>query len=68
MARGTVKWWNNKTGMGFITQENGQDVFVHHTAILGQGFKTLREGEVVIFEVVTGEKGLRAEQVHRPQA
>jgi cold shock protein len=68
MARGTVKWWNNKTGMGFITQESGQDVFVHHTAILGQGFKTLREGEEVVFEVVTGEKGPRAEQVHRPQA
>ena len=68
MARGTVKWWKNKTGIGFITQESGQDVFVHHTAILGKGFKTLREGEEVIFEVVAGEKGLRAEQVHRPQA
>jgi cold shock protein len=67
MARGTVKWWNNKTGMGFITQDSGQDVFVHHTAILGEGFKTLREGEEVTFEVVPTEKGLRAQQVQRPQ-
>ena len=52
MARGKVKWWDNKKGLGFIAQESGQDVFVHHTAILGDGFKTLHEGEEVIFESV----------------
>jgi CspA family cold shock protein len=65
MARGKVKWWDNKKGLGFIAQEAGQDVFVHHTAILGDGFKTLHEGEEVIFEIVSGEKGPKAENVKR---
>jgi len=63
MARGKVKWWDNKKGLGFIAQDGGQDVFVHHTAILGNGFKTLREGEEVIFEIVASEKGPKAEKV-----
>ncbi len=67
MARGKVKWWDNKKGLGFIAQEGGQDVFVHYTAILGEGFKTLREGEEVIFEIVASEKGPKAENVQRPQ-
>lgn len=67
MARGKVKWWDNKKGLGFIAQDGGQDVFVHHTAILGKGFKILREGEEVIFEVVAGEKGPKAENVQRSQ-
>ena len=68
MAKGKVKWWNNKKGLGFIAQEGGQDVFVHHTAIMGDGFKTLHEGEEVIFEIVAGEKGPKAENVQRPRA
>jgi CspA family cold shock protein len=67
MAKGKVKWWDNKKGLGFIAQESGQDVFVHYTAIQGTGFKTLREGEEVIFEIVAGEKGPKAENVQRPQ-
>jgi cold shock protein len=65
MASGKVKWFDNKKGFGFIIQETGQDVFVHHTAILGQGFKTLNEGEVVNFEVVESNKGLKAQNVER---
>ncbi len=68
MAKGKVKWWDNKKGLGFIAQEGGQDVFVHYTAILGEGFKSLREGEEVIFEVVASEKGPKAENVQRPHA
>jgi cold shock protein len=68
MASGKVKWWDNKKGFGFIAQESGQDVFVHHTAILGGGFKTLNEGEEVIFDVVASEKGPKATNVHRPRA
>ncbi len=67
MARGKVKWWDNKKGLGFIAQDGGQDVFVHYTAILGEGFKTLREGEEVIFEIVASEKGPKAEHVQRAQ-
>jgi CspA family cold shock protein len=63
MARGKVKWWDNKKGLGFIAQDGGQDVFVHHTAIVGNGFKTLREGEEVIFEIVASEKGPKADKV-----
>jgi len=66
MARGKVKWWDNKKGLGFIAQESGQDVFVHHTAIMGEGFKTLHEGEEVVFEVILGDKGPKAEHVQRP--
>jgi len=61
---GTVKWFNDTKGFGFITPENGQkDCFVHHTAIQGNGFKTLAEGERVEFEVVQGQKGPAAENV-----
>jgi cold shock protein len=67
MASGKVKWFDNKKGFGFIVQETGQDVFVHHTAIVGQGFKTLNEGELVQFEVVESGKGLKAQNVHRDQ-
>ena len=66
MARGTVKWFNDDKGFGFIAQEDGgQDVFVHHTAIQGNGFKTLAEGEPVEFDLVQGEKGPAAENVAR---
>jgi CspA family cold shock protein len=68
MASGKIKWFDNKKGFGFIAQESGQDVFVHHTAIDGTGFKTFNEGDIVSFEVVPGEKGLKAEHVHRVQA
>jgi len=67
MASGKVKWFDNKHGFGFITQESGPDVFVHHTAILGTGFKTLNEGEEVVFDVVAGEKGPKAQNVQRQQ-
>jgi len=63
MARGKVKWFNESKGYGFIAQEDGQDVFVHFSAIKGEGFKTLAEGEEVEFEVVEGEKGLQAVNV-----
>jgi len=68
MASGKIKWFDNKKGFGFITQSSGQDVFVHHTSIAGQGFKTLNEGDLVTFEVISGEKGLKAENVQRQQA
>jgi len=67
MASGKVKWFDNKKGFGFIAQEAGQDVFVHHTAILGQGFKTLNEGEMVHFEVIESTKGLKAQNVERAE-
>lgn len=63
MAEGTVKWFNDAKGFGFIEQDGGQDVFVHHTAIQSQGFKTLEEGARVSFEVVDGPKGLAASNV-----
>ena len=66
MAKGTVKWFNDSKGFGFITPENGaKDCFVHHSAIQGQGFKTLREGERVEFDVVQAAKGPAAENVIR---
>jgi Cold shock proteins len=68
MASGKVKWFDNKKGFGFIAQEEtGQDVFVHHTSIMGGGFRTLNEGEIVTFEVITSDKGLKAQNVHRAQ-
>ena len=63
MAEGTVKWFNDKKGYGFIEQEDGPDVFVHHTAITGTGFKSLNEGERVTFDVEQGKKGPTAVNV-----
>jgi CspA family cold shock protein len=65
MTTGTVKWFNNAKGWGFIRQENGPDVFVHYSQILGEGFRTLREGQVVTFELKHGPKGPLAEQVRK---
>jgi cold shock protein len=60
---GTVKWFNDAKGFGFISRENGPDVFVHHTAIVAEGFRSLSEGQKVEFEVVQGPKGLQAANV-----
>ena len=60
MAQGTVKWFNESKGYGFITADEGKDVFVHYSAIQGDGFKTLAEGQKVSFEIVNGEKGPQA--------
>ncbi len=65
MASGKVKWFDNKKGFGFIAQDAGQDVFVHHSCILGSGYKTLNEGDAVIFETVASDKGLKAQNVQR---
>ena len=64
MSRGTVKWFNEKKGYGFIHQESGgEDVFVHYSAIANQGFRTLAEGQEVTFDIVKGPKGLQAANV-----
>ena len=63
MAKGKVKWFSNQKGYGFITPENGADVFVHHTAIQGEGYKTLEEGQEVEFEIEKGPKGEQATKV-----
>ena len=68
MASGKVKWFDNKRGFGFIAQDSGQDVFVHHTSISGHGYKTLNEGEEVTFDVVPSDKGLKAQNVQRLSA
>lgn len=60
MAKGTVKWFNNSKGYGFITPESGKDVFVHHSAIQGEGYKSLEEGQQVEFEITNGPKGEQA--------
>ncbi|MBU1148122.1 MAG: cold-shock protein [Candidatus Omnitrophica bacterium] len=63
MSKGKVKWFDNKKGYGFITPEDGKDVFVHHTAIQGDGYKTLAEGQDVEFDIVQGPKGEQAANV-----
>ena len=65
MPKGTVKWFNNQKGYGFIASETGTDIFVHHSAIQGDGYKTLKEGETVEFELGEGKKGPQAEKVVR---
>jgi CspA family cold shock protein len=68
VANGTVKWFNDSKGYGFIQQDSGEDVFVHFSAIQGSGFKTLAEGERVTFEVQQGPKGLQAANVTKGSA
>ena len=65
MAKGQVKWFDNKKGYGFIENDEGEDIFVHYSNISIDGYKTLEKGEVVEFEVVEGTKGLQAENVRR---
>ncbi|MFC1769919.1 cold-shock protein [Nitrospirota bacterium] len=63
MANGTVKWFNESKGFGFITEDSGTDVFAHFSAIAGEGFKTLNEGDVVSFDIEDGDKGPRAQNI-----
>jgi CspA family cold shock protein len=63
MAKGTVKWFNDQKGFGFITPENGKDVFVHHSVIQGEGYKSLSEGQAVEFDITQGPKGEQAQNV-----
>jgi len=65
MPSGTVKWFDAKKGWGFITQENGEDIFVHYKNIVGEGFRTLNDGDQVTFDVVEGGKGPQASNVRR---
>ncbi|MGD8256761.1 MAG: cold shock domain-containing protein [Desulfobacterales bacterium] len=65
MPQGTVKWFNNKRGWGFIVKEDGEDIFVHYSSIKGDGFKSLNEGERVQFEIEEGDKGPAAANVER---
>ena len=68
MAEGRIKWFNDAKGYGFIEQDGGDDVFVHYTAIEGEGFKSLAEGDAVEFEVTEGPKGLQAANVVKKEA
>jgi CspA family cold shock protein len=65
MAQGKVKWFNDAKGFGFIAQNEGKDVFVHHTAIIADGFRSLAEGDEVEFEITNGPKGLAAANVRK---
>ncbi len=65
MARGKIKWFNDGKGFGFISREDGDDVFVHHTAIQMEGFRSLAEGDLVEFDIVQGPKGLQAANVRK---
>ena len=65
MPTGNVKWFDAKKGYGFIIGQTGQDVFVHYTSIVGEGFRSLKDGEVVDYDLVTSEKGLQARNVRR---
>ena len=67
VEKGKVKWFDDKKGYGFIEMENGQDVFVHHTAMMGTGFKTLKDGEPVEFEITQGPTGKQAANVKKSQ-
>jgi CspA family cold shock protein len=67
MPRGSVKWFDDRKGYGFIAREGGKDIFVHFSAIQGNGFKTLSEGEEVEFEIVNGPKGEQATNVQKPR-
>jgi CspA family cold shock protein len=68
MSEGTVKWFNQKKGYGFISTTDGRDIFVHYSNISGEGFKTLVEGEAVSFDIVEGEKGPKADNVVQKSA
>lgn len=68
MPSGKVKWFNETKGFGFIEQDSGEDVFVHYSSIQGDGFKTLKEGQKVDFDIITGPKGLKAENVNPASA
>jgi len=68
MPTGKVKWFDPKKGYGFIIGDQGQDVFVHYSCIAGEGFRALRDGEMVQYEMIKGEKGFQARNVIRPDA
>ena len=68
MPTGKVKWFDTKKGYGFIIGEQGQDVFVHYTSIVGEGFRSLKDGETVQYEMVKGDKGFQARNVVKPSA